>query len=98
LKPPENQLRITACITEAKPLRYTPAGLPALDLLLEHSSTIVQDQHTRQVQAKVKAIAVGALAETLARQTIGSCWNFSGFVSSPRGHSLLFHIQAFSQD
>jgi primosomal replication protein N len=67
-------------------------------MLLEHSSGVVQDQQTRQVQAKVKAIAIGALAETLARQAIGSLWNFSGFVSSPRGQSLVFHIQAFSQD
>jgi primosomal replication protein N len=98
LKPPDNQLLITACIAQAQPLRYTPAGLPAVDLMLEHSSSMVLDRQARQVEAKVKAVAFGAAAETLVRQPIGSVWRFSGFVSSPRGKSLVFHIQAFSQD
>jgi len=98
LKQPDNQLLITACIAEAKPLRYTPAGLPALDLILEHSSSVVQDQQARQIQAKVKAVAIGVHAETLVKQAVGSVWRFSGFVSSPRGQGLVFHIQAFSQD
>jgi len=80
-------------------LRYTPAGLPALDLKLEHESMVPEAGQDRQVKASVKAVAFGALAERLAKQAIGSVWCFSGFVATPRnGKSLVFHIQEFSQD
>ena len=31
-----NLTRLTAVIAESNPLRFTPAGLPALDMRLEH--------------------------------------------------------------
>lgn len=94
-----NQLELTACIAEVKPLRYTPAGLPALDIRLEHESSFQEAGQERQLKAVVKAVAFGTLAERLAKQAIGSVWRFSGFVATPRnGKNLVFHIQAFSQD
>ncbi|HCY16378.1 MAG: primosomal replication protein N [Curvibacter sp. GWA2_64_110] len=99
MNPSANQLVLTACIAEVVPLRYTPAGLPALDLKLEHESMVPEAGQDRQVKASVKAVAFGALAERLAKQAIGSVWCFSGFVATPRnGKSLVFHIQEFSQD
>jgi primosomal replication protein N len=35
-----NQLRLSATLAEAGALRHTPAGLPALDMRLEHESGI----------------------------------------------------------
>jgi primosomal replication protein N len=99
VNPSANQLVLTACIAEVAPLRYTPAGLPALDLKLEHESMVPEAGQDRQVKAGVKAVAFGALAERLAKQAIGSVWCFSGFVATPRnGKSLVFHIREFSQD
>ena len=80
-------------------MRYTPVGLPALDLRLEHESNFQEAGQDRQVKASAKAVAFGATAERLARQAVGSVWNFSGFVATPRnGKNLVFHIQEFSQD
>jgi primosomal replication protein N len=99
VKTSANQLELTACIAEVKPLRYTPAGLPALELKLEHESSLQEADQQRQVKAVVKAIAIGTLAERLAQQAIGSVWSFSGFVATPRNaKNLVFHIQSFSQD
>ncbi|MDP1657527.1 MAG: primosomal replication protein N [Polaromonas sp.] len=99
MNPSANQLVLTACIAEVAPLRYTPAGLPALDLKLEHESMVPEAGQDRRVLAGVKAVAFGALAERLAKQAIGSVWCFSGFVATPRnGKSLVFHIREFSQD
>ena len=99
MKASANQLELTACIAEVKPLRYTPAGLPALDIRLEHESNFQEAGQDRQVKAVVKAVAFGTLAERLARQAIGSVWRFSGFVATPRnGKNLVLHIQSFSQD
>ena len=94
-----NQLELSARIAQAGPLRYTPAGMPALDFQLEHESEITEAGQARQVKAAVKAVAFGAVAETLGRQPIGSSWNFTGFLATPRnGKHPVFHIQSFSQD
>ena len=34
----DNQLTLRAVLAEAQPLRHTPAGLPAIDVLLTHES------------------------------------------------------------
>jgi len=94
-----NRLVLNACIAEVSALRYTPAGLPALDIRLDHESLLQEAGQDRRVAAHVKAVAFGGLAERLAKQAIGSVWQFSGFVASPRNSkSLVFHIQEFSQD
>ena len=78
-------------------MRYTPAGVPALNLKLEHSSSVVESGQAREIKAAIKALAFGSLAERLAIQAIGSIWRFSGFVASPRnGKNVVFHIQEFS--
>ncbi|WP_404826434.1 primosomal replication protein N [Diaphorobacter aerolatus] len=90
---------MTACIAELQALRYTPAGLPALDLKLEHESQQQEAGVQRQVKLVIKAVAFGALAERLARQALGSNWNFQGFLASPRnGKGVVFHIQDIQQD
>ena len=94
-----NQLHLTACIAELAPLRYTPAGLPALDLVLEHESTLTAIEGPRQVRANIRALALAATAERLARQELGSLWRFSGFLSTPRrGRHVVLNIQDFQQD
>jgi primosomal replication protein N len=51
------------------------------------------------VKARIKAVAFGAMAERLARQTIGSSWLFKGFLATPiKGKYVVFHIQEFEQD
>ena len=66
---------------------------------LEHESRIEEGGQSRQVKAALKAVALGTVAERLARQTIGSHWCFSGFLASPRlGKHVVLHIQDFQQD
>ncbi|NDZ12141.1 primosomal replication protein N [Variovorax sp. WS11] len=90
---------LTACVAELGALRFTPAGLPAIDLRLEHESTITEAAQPRQVKAALKAVAFGAVAERLARQALGSLWRFQGFLATPRnGKHPVLHIQDFQQD
>ncbi|HYF16677.1 MAG TPA: primosomal replication protein N [Ramlibacter sp.] len=91
-----NQVALSACITEAGALRYTPAGLPALDLRLEHESEVLEAGQARQVKAAVRAVAIGSVAEAIVRQPIGSQWAFRGFLATPRnGKHPVLHIQSF---
>ena len=94
-----NQLVLSARIAQASALRYTPAGLPALDFSLEHESEITEAGQPRQVKVAVRAVAFGSVAETLGRQAIGSSWKFTGFLATPRnGKHPVLHIQSFLQD
>ena len=94
-----NQTILSARIAEAKPLRYTPAGLPALDLRLEHESEALEAGQKRQVKAEIRAVAFGTDAETLSRQAIGSAYRFTGFLAAFRnGKHPVLHIQSFQQD
>lgn len=94
-----NRTELKACIAEQAALRYTPAGLPALDLILEHASDIEEAGQVRKVQLKLRALAFGSLAERLVKQAVGSVWTFKGFLATPRqGKSVVLHIQEFQQD
>lgn len=94
-----NQVVLSACIAEVNALRYTPAGLPAIDLRLEHESEMQEAGGKRQVKAALKAVAFGSMAERLSRQPVGSSWQFAGFLANPRnGKHPVLHIQEFQQD
>jgi primosomal replication protein N len=94
-----NHVVLSAGIVEAKPLRYTPAGLPALDLRLEHESCVQEGGSSRQVKTLIKAVALGSIAEKLGTQPIGSVFRFSGFLATPRnGKLVVLHIQEYQQD
>ncbi|RYF35806.1 MAG: primosomal replication protein N [Comamonadaceae bacterium] len=94
-----NQTVLSARIAEAMALRYTPAGLPAIDLRLEHESDTLEAGQRRQVKLEIRAVAFGTDAETLARQAIGSGLRFTGFLAAPRyGKHPVLHIQSFQQD
>jgi len=93
-----NHVVLTACIAEVSSLRYTPAGLPALDMKLEHESEIHEAGQARQVKAAIKAVAFGAVAEAIRIHPLGSSFRFTGFLATPRnGKNAVLHIQEFQQ-
>ncbi|VTU33984.1 Primosomal replication protein n [Variovorax sp. PBL-H6] len=90
---------LTACVAELGALRFTPAGVPAIDLRLEHESMVTEAAQPRQVKTVLKAVAFGTVAERLAKQALGSLWRFQGFLATPRnGKHPVLHIQDFQQD
>ncbi len=92
-----NQIDLSARIAELGVLRYTPAGLPALNLVLEHESEQVEASSSRQVKLAIRAVAFGTQAEQLARIDLGRLYGFRGFLASARtSKSLVFHIQEFT--
>jgi primosomal replication protein N len=94
-----NCVALTACIAEVEPLRFTPAGLPAIALRLEHSSQQQEAGQSREVKVAMKAVAFGAMAERLAQQPIGSLWCFTGFLATPRnGKYVVLHVQDIQSD
>ncbi|WP_310734504.1 primosomal replication protein N [Piscinibacter defluvii] len=85
---------MTATLVERAALRFTPAGLPALDLVLRHESQVTQDGQPRKVSLDIKARAIGAeITQRLAGLDLGSEHGFSGFLGSQRnGRGIVFHV------
>ena len=89
-----NRLTLSATVAQVDPLRYTPAGVPAVNLVLEHRSDVQEMGLPRQVHLTVRSVAFGPLAETLSRQALGSEMAFDGFLAAARnGKGVVFHIQ-----
>ena len=88
-----NRLVLNANIVERSMLRYTPAGLPALDLSLKHESEVSQEGQARKVFFEIKARAVGSITAKVQALALGSDHGFAGFLGSQRnGRGIVFHI------
>lgn len=84
---------LTASVAEISAQRYTPAGIPALDLQLEHESDQIEAGQSRKVKLNLRALALGTEAETLAKTSIGKQAKFKGFMAATKnGKGMLFHI------
>ena len=92
-----NRVDLTACIAEASPLRYTPAGIPAANFVLEHESEMMEAGVKRHVKLTVRAVAFGPLAEQSSRLALGTPLKFTGFLINARtSKSLVFHLQSIT--
>ena len=90
-----NRLVLAATLTERGALRYTPAGLPALDLVLKHESEVSEDGTARKVSMDIKALAIGSITRLLTARALGTAGTFAGFLASGRnGRGIVFHVTA----
>jgi len=78
-------------------LRFTPAGLPALDLTLKHESEIASPHaDKRKVSLEIRAKAIGPITAALVAAELGAEHRFEGFLGSQRnGRGIVFQIQSF---
>jgi primosomal replication protein N len=88
-----NRLVLSATLAERAALRFTPAGLPALDVVLVHESELEHEGQPRKVSMQLKALAIGSTVSVVAPMALGSLAQFIGFVAPARnGRGWLFHI------
>lgn len=88
-----NRMVLSAQLLERGAVRYTPAGLPALDCRLAHASTLTEDGLPRKVSLEIRAVGIGAITRQLGMLELGGGGIFAGFLASARnGRGLLFHI------
>jgi primosomal replication protein N len=88
-----NRLLLSAQLVDRAAMRYTPAGLPALDVGLKHESELSENGQPRKVFMEMRAVAIGEVTRTLTAMALGDAALFAGFVTSSRnGRGLLFHI------
>ena len=90
-----NKVELVARVLEREPLRHTPAGLPAIEMLLEHESEVIEAGQPRKVAFTVDAVALGDLATLLADTPLGTELRIEGFLAPTRKGSvkLKLHMQ-----
>ena len=92
-----NRLVLQAQILEIAAIRYTPAGLPALDLMLTHESMVEEAGSTRKVAMEIKAVAIGEVVKRVQALGLTEKTVFTGFLSAQRqGRGTVFHITGFA--
>jgi primosomal replication protein N len=92
-----NRLVLQAQVVERAAPRYTPAGLPAMDLVLKHESEVSEDGHARRVSLEIRAVAIGEITRQLGQVAVGSQARFAGFLAAARnGRGIVFHVTAMA--
>ena len=78
-------------------LRYTPAGIPALDFAVEHESMQHEAGGERRVACEIAAVALGAVAKEIADLPAGAQIRCRGFLARRyrTGTSVALHVNEF---
>jgi len=86
---------LNATAQEVKALRYTPAGLPVVEILLAHTSQVQEAGRARRVAFELSALALGDAALLLADTPLGARLQLRGFLAPARKGSskIVLHIQ-----
>jgi primosomal replication protein N len=95
--PGANRLTLDATLTERSDLRYTPAGIPVVECMLNHASTQAEAGGERKVECEIAAVAFGEAASALARVAPGSILRVRGFIARRyrTGITVALHINEF---
>jgi primosomal replication protein N len=89
-----NRITLDAALTQRGELRYTPAGIPAIDCTLHHQSVQAEAGGERKVDCEMFAIAFADVARKLARMPVGGDIRCEGFLARRyrTGVTVALHI------
>lgn len=92
--PGANRLTLDVTLTARDDLRFTPAGIPALDCTLTHASVQEEAGGERRVDCELHAVAFDDVARKIARLPVGSALRCEGFLARRyrTGVTLALHI------
>jgi primosomal replication protein N len=95
--PDANRLVLDATLAERGDLRYTPAGIPALECVLRHASTQPEAGGERKVECELAAVAFGDPATALAGIANGTALRCKGFLARRyrTGITVALHVNEF---
>lgn len=90
-----NRLELTATVIREDVLRYTPAGLPVLEMWLGHRSRQTEAGVERDVACELQAVLIGDKAPGLAGRLAEREVSVAGFLCqrSLRNPRLVLHIE-----
>ncbi len=92
-----NKLVLHATVARIEPLRFTPAGIPIVSVVLQHTSEQIEAGMQRKVNCEINAMIMGEL--TKLNIQIGSQMIATGFLAkrSLKSTQLVMHINHIEQ-
>ncbi len=89
-----NQIVIDGRLSKLSALRHTPAGTPAIDLMIVHNSVQREAGRPRQVQCELEAVALGEAAVSASKLKRNQELRVSGFLArrSAGDRQLVLHV------
>jgi len=92
-----NRLTLDASLAERGDLRYTPAGIPAVDCVLRHASIQPEAGGERKVECELQAVAFGEPALALSKLPPGTELRCKGFLARRyrTGQTVALHLNEF---
>ena len=82
--PSDNRTVLTGKLLELATLRYTPAGIPALNFRIAHVSEQVEAATRRSVECEMPALALGQTALLLAGSQARRPTRLTGFLAAKK--------------
>lgn len=94
-----NRIRLRARLVAREAMRYTPAGMPALDARFRHGGSVIEAGTERSLDFEFDAVALGPVAERLAALPLDADAELDGFVAprSKRSTRLVVHINEYTR-
>jgi primosomal replication protein N len=94
-----NRLILDVTLIERGDLRYTPAGIPALECMLRHASLQPEAGGERSVDCELAAVAFGDPAIALAKVPAGAVLRCKGFLARRyrTGITVALHVNEFER-
>jgi primosomal replication protein N len=85
---------LTGKLLELAALRYTPAGIPALNFRIAHHSQQLEAGSPRQVECELQALALGQTALLLTGSKPGDVLRLTGFLAakSLKSRTPVLHV------
>jgi primosomal replication protein N len=98
-EPNTNRLTLDATLLARDPLRYTPAGIAALDCTLRHQSQQREAGGERRVDFEVHGVAFAEVARSLCEVPMDRALRCEGFLARRyrTGTTLALHITRFTE-
>jgi primosomal replication protein N len=94
-----NQTIICGEIVRLGILRYTPAGVPAIDCIVRHQSNQKEANVSRQVHCELPVVVLGGTAIIMADLNVGDNIKVTGFLNrkSQNNQQLVLHADHIIQ-
>ena len=92
-----NRVVLDATLAQRSDLRYTPAGVPAIECVLRHASMQPEAGGERRVECDLAAVAFGDPATSLSRVANGTALRCKGFLARRyrTGATVALHVNEF---
>ena len=89
-----NRVKISGVVLQCGDVRYTPAGIPIVELRIQHESLQIEADMQRQIKLEADAVVIGPLAKMAATVRVDEKVVISGFLAqkSQKNDRLVIHV------